>query len=154
MDSKIPDYIKPKKKVEGEVESESEEQKLAIMLTEFYAAAKGFEARAEECWADYRETEQKLVALMTARGFDLFRIAGLATFSTKSSNHPSVTQGNQEAFNQWLDENGMGAIAKRSVHPQTLKGWVNDRLKNGEELPPMVSNFPTINIHIHKLSTK
>lgn len=147
-----PDFIpKEKKKVIGEPDEGSAENQYAVMLTELKAKEKEFEEAAKDCRKDYLEIEKKLVALMVARGFDMFRIKGLATFSTKAGNHPSVTQANQEAFNAWLDANGMGAIAKRTVHPSTLKGWVNNWLSEGKPLPEMVSNFPTITIHIHKL---
>lgn len=145
-----PDFVGPKKKVEGEVPERSEEEVLAKLLCDLADKKKQLALDEKENNKAISEAEVKLAALMQARGLDLFRIKGLGTFSTQIKNHPSVSQDNQEAFNQWLDSNGLGLLAKRAVHPSTLQGWVKEWLEEGHELPPYVGNFPTIKIHIHR----
>lgn len=36
----------------------------------------------------------------------------------------------------WLDSNGEGGIARRTIHHQTLGAWYRERLENGQGVPP------------------
>lgn len=143
-----PAFIKPKKQAEGEpIESE---QELAKQLAEAYDKIKYHEEQSEQWRSTRHSLEEKLAEMMKGRSIDLFRIADLGTFSTKEEHHPSVTQANYDAFNAWLDENQLGAMSKRTVHPQTLKAWVKRWLEEGKKLPSSMSHYQRTTIHFKK----
>lgn len=136
----LPSYIKPKEKVEADLDEASDEAKLGKELMDLKDLKDHLESQLSETNAYIKNTEEKLAELMVAKKLDLFRSGGV-TYWTKPENHPHVKKENLDAFIVWLDEHGHGAIAKRSVHPQTLKGWVNEELESGHALPKMVDNF-------------
>jgi hypothetical protein len=53
----------------------------------------------------------------------------------ESSHYVSIKDGNDiEAFT-WLDDIGLGDVVKTTVNASTLKSRINQRLKNGEDVP-------------------
>lgn len=134
-----PAYIKDKKPVEMDASNDLRMKELAVQLMEAKAKKKAAAEAEAAANKEIDAIDEELSQMMVTRGVDLFRINGIGTFFTQDINYPSVS--NQDAFIEWLDTEGMGAIAKRTVHPQTLKGWVNDRLKEGQSISPYVNNF-------------
>lgn len=143
-----PAHIKPRTQQVGEVSTGSEEEELARAIMLLKARRDDLKEQEKDNNKELDAVEQRLAALMEARGMNLFRIEGLGTFSTSVKNFPSCSD--QAALAAWLDENGMGSISKRSVHPSTLKGWVNDRLKEGKQLPQCINNFTKTCINTRK----
>ena len=47
----------------------------------------------------------------------------------------------EEVF-AWMRENGHGDIIKEVIHPQTLKAFVRERVKEGEPVPPQITVTP------------
>lgn len=145
-----PAHIKDKTKVEHEVsddaykallkqfiELKDEKDDLEKRLKEINQALDGHEDK--ETQVVHEGLHAKLFAWMESKGFDLVRINGLGSFWPKPENYPSVNTDEKPALFEWLDAAGMGAIAKRDINWQTLKGWVNDRLAENKPLPPMVN---------------
>lgn len=146
-----PAHIKAKTKIEHEARQDDELTQLTTAFLALYEEREDLRNREKEINKEldgYEDKETQIVHeglqsrignLLEAKGFDLVR-TGLGSFWPKPENHPSVSQDVMPDFLKFLDENGMGAIAKRTVHPQTLKGWVNDRLASNQPLPPEVNN--------------
>jgi hypothetical protein len=145
---KRPDFVKDKKPVAMDADNELHMKDLASRLSRCKLAKKELEAQVTELNKEIDAIDTELSELMQARGVDLFRISGVGTFFTQVVNYPSVS--NTEEFVAWLDANGMGAMAKRTVHPQTLKGWVNDRLREGLDVGPHVNNFQKVRVNTRK----
>ena len=143
-----PDFIKDKKPVEMDADNELRMKELAKQLMYEKSLKKEQEEAVKETNKRIDAIDEELSQMMVARGVDLFRIKELGTFFTQEVNYPSVS--NNEEFIAWLDQNGMGAMAKRSVHPSTLKGWVNDRLKEGLEVSPHVNVFKKTRVNTRK----
>jgi hypothetical protein len=149
-----PDFIKDKKKVEKEFapgatpEDEPRMIQLARKLME--QKTKKTEAAAAETAANKEidSIETELTALMETEKIDLFRVGKLGTFSINPHNYPTVTS--DVDLIRWLDDNGMGAIAKRTVHYQTLKGLVNELTKENKPIPDGVTNFVKPRVHTVK----
>lgn len=97
--------------------------------------------------------ERQLVALMDKQKLDKFSSHGY-TFFTKVEPKPHVKHENLEAFMVWLDENGHGAIAKRSVHYQTLKAWVAHQMEANKEVPKLVDVFMKTAVRTRKQNNK
>lgn len=69
-----------------------------------------------------------------AKGIRNMRMQAGGTFYINERMFPRVLD--PEQFITWLDGVGDGALAKRSVHPQTLRSYYASRLKDGADLPP------------------
>lgn len=146
----VPDHIKPKTKVEHEV-TDNDLKEMCARFVQLKDEKDDLEEKLKainkelDGWEDKETGEvhaglhEKIYEVMVAKGFDLVRVPALASFWPKPENYPSISENDMPYFIQWLDEHQMGMIAKRTVHWQTLKGWVNDRLKNNEEVPKMVN---------------
>lgn len=63
---------------------------------------------------------------------------------------PSIT--NQDAFFEFLRENGEGGIIKEVVHPKTLKSWFNEYMQSNEDIDfgDMLKVFEKKSIGIRK----
>lgn len=148
-----PAHLKKAKKVEAEIVGD------LFNGTMVQRAAELLQAKADKAMAQEMEKEAnkkiatlevELADMFEARGIDLARIPNLGTFSINRKNRPSISDGQQEEFIRWLDEQGEGSIAKRYVHPGTLASWVNERTENGIALPPFLNNFVQKTINVRK----
>lgn len=147
-----PEYMKPKKIKKGEADPETEDGKQFEIkgkeLMALKASKEEFKERLSEVNAEIDKLEEQLASLMIAKGVDLFRVKGVATFFTSVKNFTSVTD--KDAFIAYLDESGQGAMAKRSVHPSTLNAWAKEQLEAGKELPKSLNNFSKIEVNTRK----
>lgn len=144
-----PDYIKPRQETEVVVPEGATEASLGTELMRLKAAKEEAENKLSEIQRELDKTEEQLASLMEARKLDKFTAGGV-TFFTKEVNYPSVREDQKEALFQWLDENGHGAIAKRSIHPSTLRSWVTDQIAEGEPLPSQISNFTKTRVNTRR----
>lgn len=85
------------------------------------------------------ELSKKLAERLESDGVDSIRVPDVGTVYIQIKNRPNVTD--QDGLHMYLRENGHGAMIKETIHPMTLIGFVNERLKNNEELPPSINNF-------------
>lgn len=162
----VPAFIKPKTKNEQEFSDldERPEASLAKQIMALKEEKDSHEGRVKEInkeldgWDD-KETGEvhmglhgKLAELLESKGIDLVRIKGLGSFWPASENRPNVVD--KEGLIHWLDENGLGAMAKRDVHWQTLKAFVTDWLKENKPLPPYINNFIQTKIRFRRTNSK
>lgn len=98
----------------------------------------------------YESLELRLAEQMEDSQMTKFVVDGY-TFFTQIEPKPSVSAGENEAFVAWLDNNGHGAIAKRSVHYQTLKAWVKNQLEGAQQIPAMVKVFMKTSVRTRRL---
>lgn len=83
-----------------------------------------------------RETvEQQIVERYTMEGMTSTKISGLGSFILTTMNAPSIPDDKKDAaiaaFKKYYPD-----MVKETVHPQTLKGFINNALKEGTEIPP------------------
>lgn len=133
-----PAYIKPRQAKNVELQ-DSAQLSLARRLSEASDNKKRLEEELKEANKTLDVVSQELTDYMLGAGIDSFRVSGLGTFFTQTKNRPNIVD--RAALIAWLDARGEGHVAGRNVHPQTLLGIVNDLLKEGQDLPPGVTNF-------------
>lgn len=147
-----PEFMKPRKIKEGEADPESDDGKLfetkGRQLMALKASKEEFKTRLSEVNEQIDALEKELADVMLAKGVDLFRVKGVGTFFTTVKNYASVTD--KEGFIVWLDEQGMGAMAKRSVHPSTLNAWAKEWIEEGKQLPNSVNSFTKTEVSTRK----
>jgi hypothetical protein len=148
-----PDFIKPKQEKEAEID---EKKDPVAKMARDLANAKAWKDQAEEELSNANKEvdrlEKELADEMLARKVDLFRVPGLGTFSQGLKNYPSVND--QNSFFAWLKKTKNDGLIKPTVHPQTLKGFINEWLSAGNKLPPGVNNFPKPSIRFTKAKAK
>jgi len=79
--------------------------------------------------------EPVILKQFDALGIDNMRVQGVGLVYKSETVIPTVMD--QDEFLKWIDAHGDGGIAKRVANYQTMKSWYTDRLKNGDELPPL-----------------
>lgn len=144
-----PDYIKPKQEVEVQIPEGATEASLGAEFMRLKTDLSAAEEIVSNIKAEMEKVEGQLASLMEARKIDKFTAGGV-TFFTKEVNYPSVKVADQEALFAWLDEHGHGAIAKRTIHPMTLRSWVTDQLEEGEALPSQINNFTKTRVNTRR----
>ena len=92
------------------------------------------------------EIEMKMIDIEAALEMESFTHNGKLFYQAVES-HPRVID--EEGFLALLDEYGEAGIAKRSVHPQTLKAWYRDKgLEWSERLAGKLEVFEKIRIRM------
>ena len=86
----------------------------------------------------------KIPPMMEASGFSSFRLESGKGVRVQDELFVSVPAERFEKFKVWLIEQGEAGIIKETVHPSTLKSFVNGRIKNGEEYPAELVNVTVV----------
>lgn len=133
-----PAYIKKKNPKAADLLEQDQAVQLAKELFEAKTRKSELEDELKGTNKAIADLEDKLSELMETRHIDLFRVKGYGTFYTTIKNYPSVVD--PDGFISWLDQNQMGAMAKRTVHPATLQAWVKSWLADGKPLPKAKSS--------------
>lgn len=83
---------------------------------------------------------QVLPPLIQALGDNVksFKIEGLGTVSLTNEAYVSVLADNRDRLHADLKESGNGDLITESVHPQTLRSWTLEQLKEGNALPDVI----------------
>jgi|SRR5579864_784839 len=99
--------------------------------------------------AKYKEiSERRLPELMqqlgmvAASGKASFTHASGASVYLRTDVYAHYRKEDEEAFFEWLRENGHGGLIRETVNAQTLKAWAKDRVHEGEPIPPQVTVSP------------
>jgi hypothetical protein len=108
-------------------------ERLLVVLRDKYNEREAIRKREREISAEYEALNRNAVRLYNTRGLRSQNLKGIGTFFIRPTIMPTVKQ--PEALVEWLDNVGDGDLAKRTVHPSTLKSYLNERLGKGEELP-------------------
>lgn len=78
------------------------------------------------------QLESEMIPLLEELDAQNINIAGVGTIYLQSSSYPSIVSGKTDEVITWLDSNGLGHLAKRTVHHKTLgaeyKRWENEDL--------------------------
>lgn len=143
-----PSFIKDRVEQEAEVESTSKVAKLAAKLAEAKATKVTIEEDLTQANKDIDKFTQQLHEEMSTLGVEKLSVPGLGSFTAKFKNRPNVND--SEALIAYFDSTGQGEMAKRTVHPQRLLGWVNNQLDEGLTLPECINNFRQPSIDFRK----
>lgn len=95
---------------------------------------------------DVREREKRLNALLEAlkralvedfekQNATSMKIDGAGTLYLHRSEYPRVIADKLEAFIEWLDANGHSALAKRTIHHQSLRAFYKEQVENEQPVP-------------------
>lgn len=118
------------------------------------------EAALKEANAKVEEAEFRLVDLMRKMGLSSAKMPEVGQVVLREENFVRQLPEREAEFYAYLDKEGEAAIIRSTINPQTLKGFVNNRLKaaaeNGtldqarRELEQYVSIFPKTRATLRK----
>lgn len=122
--------------------TEMAEEMIALKeeLEELDARKKQVQARFDQLRKVDIPEKMQAMGMVDARGKGSFTVGG-ARLSLRTDLYPNVRKENQEAFFAHLRESGEGDLIKESVHPQTLKAWVKDKIAGGQAVPEHVTTY-------------
>lgn len=94
----------------------------------------------------------QLVETMETLALDSFRVAGLGLFYLAEAAYPQVTDA--AALAAWLRAESLGDLVKETVHWQTLRALVAERLQGGLTAPAGVKVFHKTDVRVRMAGTK
>lgn len=133
MADKRPAYIKDKKLQEADAAPDSTLGEMALKMRGLKDDKDALEDKLTQVNKDIAALSLKIDSQFESMKIDKVRVTGAGTLYVGIENHPNVND--PEGFIKWLDDNGEGAMAKRTIHPSTLKSWVTEMLKANKALP-------------------
>jgi hypothetical protein len=72
---------------------------------------------------------------MDEDGMTSINIKGVGRLGVTLDAYVTVLAENRGAFYEWLDDNGHGGLIKPYAQPSTVKAFIKEQVKNGEEIP-------------------
>lgn len=97
------------------------------------------------------QTEEQLVNLMIEEEMQNFTRNG-KQFILTNRTYANAKAGMMPAICEWMKDNGLADMVKKSVHPQTLQAWVKEQLEEAgalpEELEPLINVYEKSGISI------
>lgn len=123
-----------------------------MTLPDLGRAMEAMRAKLDEATAIKTDLEKEYDFIRTVKIPPAMEQAGLSSFRLESGKgirvqdelFVSVPAERFPAFKIWLIEQGEGGIIKETVHPSTLKSFINGRIKDGAEYPAEVVNVSIV----------
>lgn len=78
---------------------------------------------------------------MENMGVETVKLTGVGRLSLRAEAYAGFAKGKQAQAIAWLEENGHGDIVKETVHNSTLKAFLKECVREGEELPEDLFSF-------------
>lgn len=83
---------------------------------------------------ELEDLQKSVVPAFEVRGASSMKFPGVGQFILTSKLRPRVID--IDGLTEWLDEEGEGSIAKRTINHNTFASWWKERVENGDTLPP------------------
>jgi hypothetical protein len=83
----------------------------------------------------------ELPEAMEAEGMESTRLPNIGTVSMRTDAYAGIKGGCQDEAYQWLRDNGFGDLIKDFVHSSTLKAFLKEQFREGEQPPESMFSF-------------
>lgn len=80
----------------------------------------------------------RIPPLMESIGITSFKMDNGKGIRVQNEMYVAVNSELFDKFKSWLIEEGEAGIIKETIHPSTLKAFINGRIKDGKEYPPEI----------------
>ena len=114
-----------------ETSSATETGKMMVSIREELDKATAVKTFQEKRYAYLRKT---LATKMSDEGIEKFTVDGRG-ITTRVEVFASIPAAMREKAYAWLRRNKLGGMVKETVNTQTLKGWVNEQMREGHQIP-------------------
>lgn len=95
--------------------------------------------------------QNALIEYLEARGqYKTGAYDGLGSITLKTSNKYNVVEENQPALFEFLKENNLDGVIKKSIHHKTFDRICNELVEEGKALPEFVSVFNVTTVQVNK----
>ena len=136
-----------------------EEVKVTPKLVDFARRLRVYKDKKDQLKDDLKELNKTLevfnkefVELMQDNEISTFKVDKAGTCYIEPDIYPDVVD--SIAFIKWLDDNGFGSLAVRTVHPQTLKSFCKEQLAAKNLLPKGITIYPKPMVKIRRSKSK
>ena len=103
----------------------------------------------KELQSEVASLEYEIIQEMEGLNLLSLRTDDGVLFTTIVKSYPSLKAEDREIAYNWLKERGLfDALA--TINPNTLRGFINERLEAGEELPPGVELYMKTTLSMRK----
>lgn len=113
----------------------SEAVNLAKKYHELREEIRSLETKINDLDAEKDQVALALKKIMEDVGMQRFNLSHIGTFYLQASFYPKVI-GDPVTVIQWLDEQGAGNIAPRTIHKPSFKEFYQQQMENDKPLPP------------------
>jgi hypothetical protein len=113
-------------------------EKMVIVRTKL-EASKSATAELQKEFDDIRKIQ--LPEAMEAAGMESTRLPNIGTISMRTDAYASIRGGQQDEAYEWMKNNGFGDLIKDFVHSSTLKAFLKEQFREGEQLPEDIFTF-------------
>lgn len=113
----------------------SEAVKLARRYHEIREQVRGLEKQINDMDAEKDQVAIALKKIMEDVGMQRFNLTGIGTFYLQASFYPKVI-GDSVKVIEWLDAQGVGNVAPRTIQKTAFKEFYQDAVENDKPVPP------------------
>lgn len=106
---------------------------------ELEAELKELNARYDEIRKDSLPENMHAAGMVSANGKASISLSTGEKIHLQGDLHVSLPAVDQQAFFKILRKSGDGALIKETIHYQSLRAWVRERLSDGIEVPDMIT---------------
>ncbi len=117
----------------GEMDIDEEMASLAKAFKEAKDRKAELDKESKEKEQIMKEAGARLLEIFDSKTITQIKFEELGTFFIKPSAFPKVED--QEKFYKWLRATNQDSIIKETVHPQTLRAFVKERIEKAEPMP-------------------
>lgn len=98
------------------------------------------------------QIEQELIPLLQDLDAQNVKLEGLGTIFLQTTAYVRPIKEREEDFIKWLDDKGLGDLAKRTIHHKTLTSAYNEWSETDQPLPPpdLVVAFNKVEVRIRR----
>ena len=129
--------------------------KLPSKLVDYARKLRVYKDKDEKLKSELKELHKEMeifnrefVDLMQDNEISTFKVVLAGTCYLEPDIYPDVED--ETMFINWLDDNGFGGLAKRNVHPQTLKSFCKEQIESKNKLPKGVKIYPKPMVKIRR----
>lgn len=117
---------------------------------------KELEKLADDKKQEEMQVEQELLPLMKELDAQKITLAGIGTIYLQTKFYVKALPDKMDDLVAWLDDHGLGVLAKRSIHSKTLQAQYNEWSDGDKPIPPqeIVSAYPETKVIVRKETSR
>lgn len=136
------------------VKQDSRLKQLTTQYVELREKKRKFEQQVKDVAEEMSQIELELIPLMEELDAQNIKLDGIGTVYLQTRFYVRAIADQMEGLVGWLDQQGLGGMAKRSIHYQTLQSEYQKWSEQDQPLPPkeLVEAFAKTEVRVRKAS--
>lgn len=108
-----------------------------------------YEKKVKDTNKEIGKLQPKMVELFEHLGVESMKITGVGMYYLEAQSYPNIKS--KDKLLKWLKKNKLGSLIKSDIGYQTLRGLINERLKNGLSIPAGVETYDETKVKLRKV---